>query len=169
MKTFVLTSSVKSLVYPARTTIAAVLALFVAKALGLPEVYWAPISALVVVQSDLGSSLKTSRDRLVGTALGVFTGAVLAIYVGRTMPVYGLGVFGVGALSAFLRLEKPANRFAAIALSIVLLIARTESAWVVAFHRFVEVSTGIMAGLLVSALWPEEEVSATRQQTTPAQ
>ena len=103
----------KSLVYPARTTIAAVLALVVAKILGLPEVYWAPISALVVVQSDLGSSLKTSRDRLVGTALGAFTGAVLAIYVGRTPLVYALGVFGVGALSVLLRLEKPANRFAA--------------------------------------------------------
>ncbi len=152
----------KSLVYPARTTLAALLALLVAKILGLPEVYWAPISAVVVVQSDLGTSLKTSRDRLVGTALGAFAGAVLANYVGRTVLVYALGVFGVGVLSAFLRLERPANRFAAIALTIVLLIVRAESAWVVAFHRFVEVSTGIMAGLLVSALWPEAETSSAK-------
>jgi len=162
MKTSVLTSPLKSLVYPARTTLAAVLALLAAKLLGLPEAYWAPISAVVVVQSDLGSSLKASRDRLVGTALGAFTGAVLAVYVGRSMLVYALGVFGVGALSALLRLEKPANRFAAIALSIVLLIVRSESAWVVAFHRFVEVSTGIMAGLLVTALWPEAETSSAK-------
>jgi uncharacterized membrane protein YgaE (UPF0421/DUF939 family) len=162
MKTFVLTPPMKSLVYPARTTLAALLALLVAKILGLPEVYWAPISAVVVVQSDLGTSLKTSRDRLVGTALGAFAGAVLANYVGRTVLVYALGVFGVGVLSAFLRLERPANRFAAIALTIVLLIVRAESAWVVAFHRFVEVSTGIMAGLLVSALWPEAETSSAK-------
>ncbi len=50
----------KKLVHPARMTIAAVLALLVARALGLPEVQWAPISALVVVQSDFGSSLTMS-------------------------------------------------------------------------------------------------------------
>src|SRR5438552_2703499 len=66
------------LVYPARTTMAAVLALLAAQALGLAEVWWAPISALVVVQSDFGSSLgrllaSAGRNRL-GRFRGRFAG-----------------------------------------------------------------------------------------------
>jgi uncharacterized membrane protein YgaE (UPF0421/DUF939 family) len=143
-------------VYPARTTVAAMLALLAARALGLSEVWWAPISALVVVQSDFGSSLAISWHRLAGTALGAFVGAVLAVHFGRSVTVFGLGVFGIGLLSTALRLDRPANRFAAIALSIVLLVAHAGPAWVVALHRFVGVSAGIVAGLLLSALWPEQ-------------
>jgi uncharacterized membrane protein YgaE (UPF0421/DUF939 family) len=132
------------------------LALLAARALGLSEVWWAPISALVVVQSDFGSSLAISWHRLVGTALGAFVGAALAARFGRNVIVFGLGVFGIGLLSAVLRLDRPANRFAAIAFSIVFLVANDESAWVIALHRFVGVSAGIVAGLLLSALWPEQ-------------
>jgi uncharacterized membrane protein YgaE (UPF0421/DUF939 family) len=48
-----------------------------------------------------------------------------------------------------------AYRFAAITLSIVLLIAHTRPPWIVALHRFVEVSLGIAVALLVTVLWPE--------------
>jgi len=147
----------KKLVHPARMTIAAVLALLVARALGLPEVQWAPISALVVVQSDFGSSLTMSWHRLAGTALGAFAGALLAAHFGPSAFVFGLGVFGIGLLSSALGLGQPANRFGAIAFSIIVLIARAESAWVIALHRFLEVSVGIVAGLLLSALWPEQQ------------
>jgi uncharacterized membrane protein YgaE (UPF0421/DUF939 family) len=155
MKTLDWTALKAKLVYPSRTTLAAVLALCAARLLAFPEVYWAAISALVVVQSDFGSSLTMSWHRLAGTALGAAVGALLAADLGRSVLVYGLGVFGIGVLSAVLRLERPANRFAAIAFSIVLLVVRAAPAWVVALHRFLEVSTGILAGLLLSALWPE--------------
>ncbi len=52
--------------------------------------------------------------------------------------------------------------FAAITLSIVLLVARAEPAWVVALHRFLEVSAGIVAGLLLSAVWPEQQTGHAR-------
>jgi len=149
----------KRLVYPAKTTIVAVLALLCAQVVGSPEVYWAPISALIVVQSDFGSSLAMSWHRLAGTALGALVGGLLAANFGRGVIVFGLGVFGIGLLSAVLRLERPANRFAAITFAIVLLIARAKPAWVVALHRFLEVSVGIVVGLLMSALWPEKETS----------
>jgi uncharacterized membrane protein YgaE (UPF0421/DUF939 family) len=164
MKTPLSASLKKRLVYPARMTIAAVLALLAARGLGLREVHWAAISALIVVQSDFGSSLLLSWHRLAGTALGAFVGALLAETLGRDVIVFGLGVFGVGLLSAALRLERPANRFAAIAFTIVLLIARAEPAWVVALHRFIEVSAGIVAGLLLSALWPEQQTGMVKSQ-----
>jgi uncharacterized membrane protein YgaE (UPF0421/DUF939 family) len=141
--------------YPARVTIAAVLALVAARVLGFPEVYWAPVSAVVVMQSDFGASLAISLHRLAGTAIGAAAGALLAANLGRSVITFGLGVFGVGVLSIALRLERPANRFAAIAFTIVFLVVRAEPTWVIALHRFLEVAVGIVAGLLLSAVWPE--------------
>ncbi|HUD47099.1 MAG TPA: FUSC family protein [Candidatus Baltobacteraceae bacterium] len=146
-----------SLVFPAKTTIAAVVALVVAQLVGLPEAYWAPITAVVVVQSDFGTSLTTGWQRLAGTALGAFVGALLATYLGQGVIVFALGVFGVGLIAAALRLGRPANRFAAITIAIVLLITRDGRPWIVALHRFLEVSVGISVGLLLSAVWPEKE------------
>lgn len=156
MKTPRLSFSSQSLVYPVRTAVAAVLALLVARTLGFREIYWAPISAVIVVQSDFGASLRISWHRLVGTALGVSVGALLAEVVGRSTLVFGCGVLGVGLLAVLLRLDRAANRFAAIALAIVLLVARAQPAWVVALHRFIEVSAGNLVGLVVSAVWPEK-------------
>jgi uncharacterized membrane protein YgaE (UPF0421/DUF939 family) len=65
---------------------------------------------------------------------------------------YGAGIFLCGILSALLRLSG-AYRFAAITLSIVLLIAHTRPPWIVATHRFLEVSLGIAVALLVTTVW----------------
>jgi uncharacterized membrane protein YgaE (UPF0421/DUF939 family) len=120
MKTPQLASLKKSLVHPARTTIAALLALLAARLVGLPEFYWAPISALIVMQSNLGASLASSLQLLAGTALGAFTGGLLAAHFGPSVIGFGLVVFGIGLLSAAVRLEPSANRFAVITLAIVL-------------------------------------------------
>jgi hypothetical protein len=62
----------------ARTTLAAVGSLLLARFLKLPEAYWAPITAVVVMQSSLGATLKVSGRRLAGTALGAAAGAVIS-------------------------------------------------------------------------------------------
>jgi len=67
--------------------------------------------------------------------------------------VYGVGIFVCGILSAVLRLGS-AYRFAAIALSIVLLVAHGQPPWIVALHRFFEVSLGISVALIVTSVWP---------------
>jgi uncharacterized membrane protein YgaE (UPF0421/DUF939 family) len=64
-----------------------------------------------------------------------------------------VAIFLCGILCALLRF-RGAYRFAAITLSIILLIAHTRPAWIVASHRFVEVSVGIAVALVVSELWP---------------
>ncbi|MEP6671265.1 MAG: FUSC family protein [Chthoniobacter sp.] len=155
MKTPTLAELKKGFLYPARTTVAAVAALLAARALGMAEYYWAPVSAVIVVQSDFGSSLQLSWQRLVGTAIGVTLAAVAAESLGRSVIVYACGLLCAGLLSVLLRLARPANRFAAIAFTIVFLVQRAQPPWVVALHRFVEVSLGIVAGLLLSAVWPE--------------
>jgi len=139
--------------------IAAALALLAAQGLGLPEVYWAPIAALIVVQSDSNALLVTSWLLLVGTALGVCVGALLARYVGPGVIIFALGLLGMGLLSATLRLDRRANHFAVIAFVIVLLAGPANLAWHRALHRFIEFSVGIIMALLLGTLWPEQPAS----------
>jgi len=41
-----------------------------------------------------------------------------------------------------------------------MLIPRTHAPWIVALHRFVEISVGIAVGLILTALWPEPQTEA---------
>jgi uncharacterized membrane protein YgaE (UPF0421/DUF939 family) len=65
-----------------------------------------------------------------------------------------------------LRLED-AYRLASVTLAIVMLIARTKQAWIVAGHRFVEVTVGIAVGLALTAIWPGDEPTASVAPPSP--
>ena len=141
-----------------RTAVAAVLSLLVARLLRMPEAYWAPIATLVVMQSTLGAALPISAQRFAGTALGAWVGGLVANrYQGNTF-AFGMAVFAIGVLCAGVRIERAAYRYASITLAIVMLVARNESAWTAAAHRFIEVSVGIAVGLAVTAAWPEHRI-----------
>ena len=160
-----------TLEYPVKTTIAALVALLVAKVLGLPEFYWAPISALIVVtQPNIGSSMTTSWQVLAGTALGAFTGGLLASFLGPSVIGFGLAVFGIGLLSAVVRLDPAAQRFAMVALAIVLFAGSIHKAWDRAFHRFAEFAVRIIVGLIINALWPPASLAGAtdKKPQTPA-
>jgi uncharacterized membrane protein YccC len=147
----------KELVHAARTAIAAVVSLLIARSFRLPEAYWAAIATLIAMQSTLGAAWAVSRDRLVGTALGAAAGALLATYTGANVVVFGAGVFALGLLCALLRVQRAAYRYAGITLVIVMMIAHTQPPWIVAIHRSIEISVGLAVGLIVTALWPEPE------------
>jgi uncharacterized membrane protein YgaE (UPF0421/DUF939 family) len=145
-----------SLVHAARTAVAAVASYLIARLFRLPEAYWASISTLIVMQSTLGAALPISAQRFAGTAIGAGVGAVAATYFRGSVWVFGISVFLIGLLCALLRIERGAYRYASVTLAIVMLVTRSTSAWLIAIHRFLEVSLGITVGLLLSALWPEK-------------
>jgi uncharacterized membrane protein YgaE (UPF0421/DUF939 family) len=145
----------QSLEHSARTTIAAIASLLVARVFRLPEAYWAAITTLVVMQSTLGAALTISGQRLAGTALGAVAGAFLVTYFGRSVIAFGAGVFVLGLICATLHLDRAAYRFASITLAIIMLVVSDKPAWVTAAHRFIEVSVGIAVALALTALWPE--------------
>jgi uncharacterized membrane protein YccC len=149
-----------SLLHAARTTLAVIVSYAAARLFRLPEAYWAPISAMVVMQSTLGAALPISAQRFAGTALGALVGAVTGTYFQQSLWVFGVAVFLIGVLCAILRVERNAYRYAGITLVIVMLVPRTAGAWRIAIHRFFEVSLGIAVGLVLSALWPERPVTA---------
>ena len=134
-----------------RTTLAAVVSLLLARLLKLPEYYWAPISSIVIIQSTI-DPLTVSWQRFAGTAVGAVLGGILATLVHPNVAVYAAGILLCGIVCAWLRLEG-AYRFAAITLSIVVLIAHVRPPWIVATHRFIEVSLGIAVGLMVALVW----------------
>ncbi len=150
------------LVHPARTALASVLAVLAARAVGMPEVVWAPISTIIVMQSTLGAALKISRQRWAGTALGSAAGALLVSCFGSSLVAFGVGVFILGLLCVALRLDRAAYRFAGITLTVIMVVASTEPVWIVAVHRFVEVSIGIGVGVVVMALCPEKALQSAK-------
>lgn len=136
----------------ARAALAAIISLLLALALRVSgEFYWAPISTIVIVLSTVNPRT-LAWQRLVGTAVGAFLAAVIAQYPHQNWFVYGAGIFICGLISFVLRLGA-AYRFAAIALTIVLLVPHQSSAWTVALHRSIQVSLGIAVALLVTSLW----------------
>jgi uncharacterized membrane protein YgaE (UPF0421/DUF939 family) len=142
----------EALINSTRTAVATVLSLVLARnVLRLPEFYWAPISTLVILLSTI-DPFTLAWQRFAGTALGAALGALIATYLPANWMVYGAGIFICGVLSEVLRVGS-AYRFAAIAFSIVLLIGHVRPPWIVAVHRFVEVSLGIAVALVVTAVW----------------
>jgi uncharacterized membrane protein YccC len=146
-----------SVTHSARTAVAAVASLLVAHLFHLQEAYWAAITALAVMQSTLGASLPSSAQQLAGTALGAAAGALVSAYFPGNVLFFGLAVFAIGLVCAALRVERSAYRYASATLAIVLLVPRPNSQWVIAVHRFFEVSIGITVGLAVITVWPERK------------
>ena len=140
------------LIQSARATVASVVSMILARALKLPEFYWAPISTIVILLSAI-DPMALAWQRFIGTALGAAVAALIATYFHANWIVYGAGIFVCGIFSALFRIGS-AYRFAAITLSIVLLIDHSRTPWIVAMHRFVEVSLGIAVALAVQVLWP---------------
>jgi uncharacterized membrane protein YgaE (UPF0421/DUF939 family) len=149
-KTYKLT--LDTLLDAARTTVAALVSMLLARLLKLPEFYWAPISAIVIIQSTIDPRT-LAWQRFAGTALGAVLAALIATFLPTSALVYAGAIFLCGVLCALLRF-RGAYRFAAITVSIVLLIAHTRPPWIVASHRFVEVSVGIAVALGLSEVWP---------------
>jgi hypothetical protein len=80
----------------------------------------------------------------------------------RKPPPFAVAIVLIGLFSIAFRLEKTAYRYASITLAIIVLIPRSAPAWIIALHRFLEVSVGIIVALAGVALWPEHQLGAAK-------
>src|SRR6516165_7384839 len=136
-----------------KMAIAAVLALWVHQVMPWPDksrVAWSVVSALVVMQSNVGGSLQASATRLVGTFVGALLGAVVVSLFG----VHGnfLGVALAVALTVlictWLNITE-SLRLACVTLIVVLLSTNTDApGWRIGLERFLDISLGIVAALV---------------------
>jgi uncharacterized membrane protein YgaE (UPF0421/DUF939 family) len=151
-----------SIRHSVRTAVAATLSVVVARLVQMPEAYWAAIATLVVMQSTLGATLTLSIERIIATAVGASVGALEANYFGANLIAFMVAIVLIGLLSYGFRLERTAYRYASVTLAIIVLIPRSNAAWIVALHRFMEVSVGIIVALIVVAVWPERSAIAAK-------
>src|ERR1700746_2853122 len=126
----------------ARTAVAAIASLLIARCSRLPETYWATKTTLVVTQSSLRETTSISGERFIGTALGAIAGVIVASRYGSSVTMFGISVFILGLLTSAPHLGRSAYRFAGITLAIVMLVPSTDSPRRIALHRFVEVCIG---------------------------
>src|SRR5580704_9156100 len=146
-----------------KTAVAGLASMYVARLFHLPEGYWAAISALIVMQSNVGATLSASRTRLAGTAVGAVVGGAFVALWGDTIPGFALAVAVAFFLCFVLRLPD-SQRLATVTVAIIMLIGRPVSPWTVALHRFIEVSLGILIALVISlTLWPNHARRSLRE------
>ncbi len=73
-------NTVASLIHAAKTALAAALCWWLALQFGLHDGYWGSISAIIVLQSDVGSTVSASRERLLGTLIGALLGFSFSLF-----------------------------------------------------------------------------------------
>jgi uncharacterized membrane protein YccC len=143
--------TLEHLIHAVRIGVAGVLSIYAARLFRLPQGYWAAISAFVVMGTDVGTTVKASRDRLIGTAIGAITGAVFVVCGGSHLLWFGLAVTVTALLCETLGLGQN-YRLACVTVAIIMLIDTSASPWPKAIHRFLEVALGIVVALIVLAV-----------------
>jgi Fusaric acid resistance protein family len=145
-----------------QTATAGVLALYLSKFLGLPEGYWAAITAMIVLQATLGAALKESGVRVAATAIGAVVAIPFTTFLGRGLLAFGVAVFATVLVCSLLRLTA-GLRVAATTVAIIMLVPHSGRLWAPGIHRFLEVSLGIVVALLVSKfVWPSSALEDLR-------
>ena len=132
---------------------AVVVSYLIAQLFRLPEVYWAPMSTLIVMQLTLSAALPIAAQYVAGTAAGAAIGAAADACAHGSIWASAAAIVLVGLLCVVLRVERSAFRYASITVVIVTLVPRSTSGRLVALHRFFEVSIGIEVGLALFAIW----------------
>jgi uncharacterized membrane protein YccC len=81
-----------SITHATRTAMVATVPVIIARLVQMPEVYWAAIATLVVMQSTLGATLTLSLERIVATAVGALAGALEANFFGANLVAFAVAI-----------------------------------------------------------------------------
>ncbi|HWT67336.1 MAG TPA: FUSC family protein, partial [Terracidiphilus sp.] len=138
------------LIHAAKTALAAALCWWLAMRFGLHDGYWGSISAIIVLQSNFGSTVTASRDRLLGTMIGAVFGFSFGLL--GTLPWnYVAAVLAAMTLCGLLGFRS-SSRLAGVTITIVMLVQQGGSHWTLALDRVAQVVLGILVALAVTTL-----------------
>ena len=136
------------LIHAAKTALSAGLCWWLAMRFGLHDGYWGAISAIIVLQSNFGSTITASRDRLLGTLIGAVFGFSFSLF-GSLPWNYFLAVLAAVTLCGLLGFRS-SSRLAGVTITIVMLVPKVSSHWLIALDRVSQVVLGIIVAILVS-------------------
>jgi uncharacterized membrane protein YccC len=138
------------LIHAAKTALAAALCWWLALRFGMHDGYWGSISAIIVLQSDVGSTVTASRDRILGTLIGAAFGFSFSLF-GVLPWNYILAVLAAMVVCGLLGLRN-SSRLAGVTITIVMLVQKTGPRWSLALDRVGQVVLGIVVALAVTTL-----------------
>jgi uncharacterized membrane protein YccC len=138
------------LIDAAKTALAAALCWWLALRFGLHDGYWGAISAIIVLQSNVGSTVTASRDRLLGTLMGALIGFACSVF-GATPWNYILAIVLTIIVCGLLEWRN-SSRLACVTITIIMLVPSTGPRSNLALDRVGQVLLGIVVALLVSTL-----------------
>src|ERR1700739_1941752 len=140
------------LIHAVKTAVAATFCWWLGSRYGMREGYWGAISAIIVLQSNFGSTISASRDRMLGTLIGAAFGFSFSLF--GTLPWnYVLAVTSAICVCALLGFRTSA-RLAAVTITIIMLV-HTGSHWTLALDRVLQVLLGIVVALVVTVIFPD--------------
>ena len=138
------------LVHAAKTALAAALCWWLALRFGWRDGYWGSISAIIVLQSNVGATVSASRDRLLGTLIGAAIGFAFSLFgvlpwnfvLAILVAMIVCGLFGL----------RNSSRLAGVTIAIVMLVHKDGPRLELAADRVFEVIMGIIVALVVTTV-----------------
>ena len=139
-----------------KTALAAMTAYILTIILNLPQGYWAVISVVLVMQTNLGGSLQAGVNRIIGTAVGAVLGAACLGLLGSGAVALGLGVGLTILVCAYFVHMHESFRMAGLTATIIIMLGNQSPSYLeFVFFRFMEIALGVGVALAFSALiWP---------------
>jgi len=138
------------LIHAAKTALAAGLCWWLALRFGLHDGYWGSISAIIVLQSNMGATVSASRDRFIGTLIGGVFGFAFSLW-GPLPWNYIVAILAAVIVCGLLGL-RASSRLAAVTITIIMLVQKPGTRWGLALDRVGEVVLGIVVALAVTTL-----------------
>ena len=133
------------------TALAVVICLLLVRLLPLRQGYWAAISTVAVMQTDVWPTITAGRDRLLGTTMGALVGGFTTIVWHGNLLVFGLAIAISLMICNALGL-KSAGHLVGANICLMVLVPATGPQWKIPLDRFIEVSIGILTAVAVSLL-----------------
>ncbi|ODN41492.1 FUSC family protein [Piscirickettsia litoralis] len=145
-----------------KSTFACILAIALAVLLKLDAPFWSAISAFVVIQGSLGSTLAKSLLRFLGTVIGAGLGVVLAgLFIQYTFVYYSV-IFSVAVVGIYCSSVDRQHAYAWLLGYITMLMVMLNvlsdpspnAMYAVAVYRSLEIAIGIFASFVTCLLFP---------------
>ena len=138
-----------------RVGVAAIISLYIVHLLNLTQGYWTILTAVLVVQSSVGGSMKFAIDRMIGTIGGAVYGAIVAAFMPHDHGTAQYIALLIGVMPpALLAAINPSFRITPVTVVIVLFSTAAQhiDVFTYAIDRVLEIGLGSILGLAVSLL-----------------
>lgn len=135
-----------------KTATAAAAAYALSELFRLPQGYWAVVSVIIVMQTNLGGSMRVGVNRIIGTATGAVLGAAMLLLMGASPLALGIEMWLCILVCAYYIHLHESFRMAGMTATIVIFMGQhSASVAAVAFERFFEITVGACVALFFTA------------------